>query len=64
MSVYKVEVDVALRRPPRRDKTLYYVVEADTGQDAELIACQMAYARRGVSMPVGSVVTDWEEGAP
>lgn len=91
MSIYKVEVDVAHRRPPRADATLFFTIEAENGHTAELIALHMAHihwmdaerykearktapegtrARRKeiipdrVVMPVRSVVTDWEEGAP
>jgi hypothetical protein len=64
MSIYKVEVDVALRRPPRTDATIYFTLDAKNGHAAELIACQWAYCHPRVVMPVGSVVTDWEEGAP
>lgn len=64
MSVYKIEVNVALRRPPRATATIYYTIEAENGHAAELTAQQWAYNHPLVIMPVGSVVTDWEEGAP
>lgn len=63
VAVYLVQVDVAYRRPPRVDGRIYYLIEADSGVGAELTACQWAACSRGVVMPVGSVVLDWEPGA-
>jgi hypothetical protein len=63
VSIFKVEVGVALQRPPRHDATIYYTLEADSGNAAELLACQIAYNHPRVVMPVSSVVTDWEEGS-
>lgn len=54
MTVYRVEVDVALDRPPRTDATVRVVVDAGTAVDAELTACQIAECDRRVVMAVGS----------
>lgn len=60
-----VEVDVALRRPPRADKRVWvWVAVADgphAGTTAEELACQIAAATPGVVMPVGARVIDWVE---
>lgn len=61
MPTYSVEVDVSLSRPPRADATIYFVLEADNGIEAELLACQWAACHRLVIMPVGSVVTSWTD---
>lgn len=61
MGLYKVEVDVATARPPRPHAKVFVTVEASSGHEAELIACQMASCVPHVVMPVGSVVTDWPE---
>lgn len=63
MSTYGVEVGVALRRPPRHDATIFFTLEAESGQAAELLACQWAANHPRVVMPVASVVTDWEDGS-
>ena len=59
MGVYRIEVDVALCRPPRADATIYFALEAVDGYAAELLACQIAQCHPRVVMAVGSVVTDW-----
>lgn len=59
MGVYQVEVEVALQRPPTVDTTIFVSVEADSGVDAQLIACWMAMCHPRVVMPVGTLVTDW-----
>ena len=64
MSIYWIEVDVALQRPPRVDAQMYFCIEARSGVEAELIACQWAACSRHVVMPVGSVVYDWVADAP
>ena len=64
MGIYGVQVDVALRRPPRVDARLYYRLTAQSGLEAELQAGQWAACRPGVVMPIGAVVLDWEEDAP
>jgi hypothetical protein len=64
VSIYTVEVGVALRHPPRTDQYRLYVIEAENGHAAELTACQWAACSPGVVMPVESLVIDWEEGAP
>lgn len=56
-----MEVEVALARPPRSDATIFFVLEAESGYAAELLACQWAASHPRVIMPVGSVVTSWEE---
>ena len=61
MGIYQVEVDVALERPPKIDRTVKIVVEATDGVDAELLACQMAQARKNVVMAVASRVIDWSD---
>jgi hypothetical protein len=63
VSVYTVEVGVALRRPPRTDQHRKYVIEAENGHTAELVATQWAGSSPGVVMAVSSLVTDWEEGS-
>lgn len=61
MSLYVVEVGVALKRPPRTEQYRKYVIEAENGYAAELIAQQWASCAPGVVMPTESVVTDWED---
>jgi hypothetical protein len=61
MNTYKVEVGVALSRPPRLDATIYYVLLSETGRSAELTALIMASSHPRVVMPVCSTVTDWTE---
>lgn len=39
---YRVNVAVALSRPPSIDEWRHYHIVADTGSDAALAACQMA----------------------
>lgn len=58
MSTYGVEVDVATARPPRTDATMFVVVGARNAQEAELVACQMAYCHPFVVMAVGSRVVE------
>ena len=58
---FTVEVDVVLCRPFWVDRTLYYVILAHDGVEAELIACQWAQSHTNVVMAVGSVVTSWPE---
>jgi hypothetical protein len=52
--LFVVEVDVALRRPPRVDATVYFVIDADGRLEAERVACQMVHVRENVVMAVGS----------
>lgn len=59
MSVYTIEVGVALRRPPRVDQLRQYRVSACSGREAELTALQWAAGSPGVVMPVSSLVVDW-----
>lgn len=59
MSVFGIEVDVALVRPPTVDQIRYYVVEAPTAMEAALIAGQMAACTS--IMPLGFRIVDWEE---
>lgn len=54
MNVFTVEVDVALRRPPRPDATVRVRISALSATEAELVACQMASCDRRVVMAVGS----------
>lgn len=61
MSIFGVEVDIALSRPPKIDQTVLCVVESPNGVEAELLACQIAQARQGVVMAVGSRVVDWSD---
>ena len=61
MSIFAVEVDLALSRPPKIDQTVMIVVDAEDGVAAELLACQMAQARNDVVMAVGSRVIDWSD---
>ena len=56
--LYGVEVGVALTRPPRTDRYVFYRLAADSGLDAELLACQWATSRPGVVTPVSAVVLD------
>lgn len=59
MGTFRVEVQVALARPPRADATIFFTLDATDGYDAELLALRIAAAHPRVVMPVGSVVTDW-----
>lgn len=52
---------MALSRPPRADTTIYFEIEAESGQEAELTAVMWASQTRRVKMAVGSLVTDWPE---
>lgn len=61
MAIFKIEVSVALSRPPQNDATIFFEIDAATGHDAELIACQIAASHPRVVMPVASVVTDWND---
>jgi hypothetical protein len=46
-ATFYIEVDVALRRPPRVDATTYHVIATDRGEvDAHLTAIYMATATR------------------
>lgn len=63
MSIYTVEVEVALSRPPRVDATIYFALEAESGHAAELLAQQIAAYHPRVCMPVGSLVTSWDDAA-
>ena len=61
-----VDVDVALRRPPRADRRLRYAIAVDVDglevaaaeRAAELAAQQWAASRPGVVMPVASRVVE------
>ena len=55
--IFGVDVAVALKRPPRIDEYRRYIIAAESGDEAELIAQQWAYGNS--AMPVWSVVTDW-----
>lgn len=59
--VWRVEVGLALRRPPRHDVTAYVTLLADDWMDAELTAIEIACATRDVVMPVSTLITDWPE---
>jgi hypothetical protein len=61
VKVYTVEVGVALARPPRTDRTVWYRIAADSGDEAELTAAQWAASRPRVVMPTSAVVIDWED---
>lgn len=61
MSVFGVQVGIALSRPPRTDRHVWFRIEAPTGVEAELIACQWAASHPRVVMPVSALVLDWEE---
>lgn len=61
MGLFTVEVEVALSRPPHSDATIFFQVEAEDGYAAELLAQQWASIHPRVVMPVGSVVTSWED---
>ena len=37
-----VRIDVAIRRPPRADRTLYFIVEGENERDCEIFAMQWA----------------------
>lgn len=60
MSTFTVEVEVALSRPPRSDATIFFVLEAENGYAAELLACQWAACHPRVVMPTASLITSWE----
>lgn len=55
MSVFYVEVGVALRRPPRIDEYRLYAVEAGSRYEAELVATQMASCT--CTMPLSSEIS-------
>lgn len=58
-----VEVGVALRRPPRTDEFRRYAIEASGGNEAELVACQIAQCTS--VMATESVVVEWgSDGQP
>lgn len=53
--LFRVEVDVATKRPPKNDATLYFIVAADNWIQAEVTACIMAVVTRPqVVMPVAT----------
>lgn len=57
LKTFLVEVGVALVRPPKTDEYRRYAVSAESGEEAELIAQQMAQITS--IMATESVVTDW-----
>lgn len=57
-TIYGIEVDVSLGRPPRVDATVFISVAARDEIEAELLACQIAGCDRRVTMPVGSRLVD------
>lgn len=59
MSVFGIEVDVALVRPPKVDEIRYCVVEAENAMEAALIAGQIAACTS--VMPLGFRIVEWEE---
>lgn len=61
MNEFRVEVGVALSRPPMLDATIFFVIASETGEDAELTALIMAASHPSVVMPVSSLITDWTE---
>lgn len=64
VAIFWVQVTVALRRPPREGATLYFQLEADSGMEAELLACRWSTVHPQVVMPVRAVVLDWPDDAP
>lgn len=63
MWLWRTEVDLAVRRPPRADITVYGVVSAWTAWEAELTACLMAIGfHPHTVMPVASRSEEIREG--
>lgn len=62
--VWRVEVGLALQRPPRHDATVYITLQADDWMDAELTAIEIACATRKCVMPISTLITDWPEETP
>lgn len=60
MALFGVRVDVAYTRPPKVDDTYFYLLEANSRNGAELLACQWAASHARVVMPVGSDSLDIE----
>lgn len=56
--IFKVQVGVALSRPPKVDRLSVVAVDADGWIDADTIACQMAMCHPDVVMAVSSKVLD------
>lgn len=54
----RVMVGVALSRPPKLDDSIMVLVEADTENEAQLIAAQIASANPLVVMPVSTEIID------
>lgn len=54
--IFAVEVGVSLGRPPRHDRTIYTLLEAESAADARLLAYQWATWHPAIFM-VGMVVS-------
>jgi len=60
-SLWTVEVDLALVRPPTVQRTSRVILLARSASEAELTAISMATQIHRAEMPVGSRIIDWEE---
>lgn len=61
MSMWTVEVDLALTRPPKVHRTSRVTLESCCAHHAELSAISMASQIHSAEMPIGSRIIDWEE---
>jgi hypothetical protein len=57
--VYTVEVGVARSRPPHTDDYRVILVQAEGGDEADLVARQIASCESGVVMVTESWIIDW-----
>ena len=58
--IWRVEVGLALGRPPRLDTTVFVEVVADSSTEAELTAIALAtITRKAAVMAVSALITDW-----
>lgn len=61
-TLWTVEVDLALVRPPTVQRTSRVTLLAPDATSAELTAISMATMIHKAEMPVGSRIIDWSEG--
>lgn len=57
--MWTVEVDLALSRPPKNDRTSRVTLLSCCAHHAELTAIEMAMLVHKAVMPVGSRIIDW-----
>lgn len=60
-TLWTVEVDLCLVRPPTVQRTSRVILMAPDATSAELMAISMATQIHNAEMPVGSRIIDWEE---